>query len=127
MEHGTLTEYLGNYTYYREKKKDLEEFEKDRNGGVLAEIEKEEKPVKPEEPRQHEEKNEVSQTVLAKIDHLEMEISRQEATVKMYEIEMNAAAADPEAYEAASAQYEEEKKKLDALYEKWEEATEKSN
>lgn len=127
MEHGTLTEYLGNYTYYREKKKDLEEFEKDRNGGVPSETEKEEKPDKPAEPRQHEAKNEASPAVQAKIDHLEMEISRQEATLKMYEMEMNAAAADPEAYEKASKRYEEEKKTLDALYEKWEEATEKSN
>ena len=30
MENGKLTEYLGNYSYYREKKKNLEEYERDR-------------------------------------------------------------------------------------------------
>ncbi|WP_302490469.1 ABC-F family ATP-binding cassette domain-containing protein, partial [uncultured Dialister sp.] len=32
LDHGKLTEYLGNYSYYKEKKQDLEAFEKDRNG-----------------------------------------------------------------------------------------------
>lgn len=40
----------------------------------------------------------------------------------MYEMEMNAAASDPEAYEKAASVYEEEKEKLDGLYQKWEEA-----
>ena len=31
MEHGKLTEYLGNYSYYKEKKLDLEAFEKEIN------------------------------------------------------------------------------------------------
>ncbi len=124
MENGKLTEYLGNYTYYREKKKDLEEFEKDRNGTSGDVPAEKEKPAKEEPARQHAPKEEVSAATQAKIDHLEMEISRQEATIKMYEMEMNAAAADPEAYETAAKQYEEEKKKLDNLYEKWEEASE---
>lgn len=53
-----------------------------------------------------------------------MEIARQEAALKMYEMEMNAAAADPAAYAEAAARYGEEEKKLDALYEKWEAAAE---
>lgn len=124
MEHGTLTEYLGNYTYYREKKKDLEEFEKDRNGeSIEAAPDVKEKTEAPHSA--HEEKQELTPALQAKIDHIEMEISRQEATLKMYEMEMESAAADPEAYANVARTYEEEKKKLDALYARWEEATEK--
>lgn len=124
MENGTLTEYLGNYTYYREKKRDLEEFERDRQGA--AGEESGEKPEAAPRKAEHAPKKEVSPAAAAKLEHLEMEISRQEATLKMYEMEMNAAAQDPAAYEAAAAAYAAEKEKLDALYGKWEEAAERA-
>lgn len=41
LDHGRLTEYLGNYSYYKEKKKDLEAFEKDRSGEASEEPEEE--------------------------------------------------------------------------------------
>lgn len=123
MENGTLTEYLGNYSYYREKKKDLEEFERDRRGAPEPEKKEEKDSGAEASPKgRHEEKKELSPAAAAKIGRLEMEISRQEATLKMYEMEMNAAASDPEAYEKAASVYEEEKEKLDGLYQKWEEA-----
>ena len=51
-----------------------------------------------------------------------MEIAREEATLKMYEMQMAAVAADPEAYKDAAAAYETQKEKLDGLYVKWENA-----
>ena len=124
MDGGKLTEYLGNYTYYREKKKDLEEFERDRQGAAEeakpAAAAPEEKTTRPAA----EEKKELTPAAAEKISRLEMEIARQEAALKMYEMEMNAAAADPAAYAEAAARYGEEEKKLDALYEKWEAAAE---
>ncbi len=121
MEHGALTEYLGNYSYYREKKRDLEEFERDRQG-VAEEAAVEETKAAETKVRQHAPKKEPSPVAAAKVEHIEMEISRQEATLKMYEMEMTAAASDPAAYEKAAEAYGAEKEKLDALYEKWEEA-----
>ena len=114
MNHGVLTEYLGNYTYYKEKKQDLVEFEKDRRGAApeKAETPKKETPAKPE----------VSQSKIAKIEQIEMEIAREEATLKMYEMQMAAVAADPEAYKDAAAAYGTQKEKLDGLYVKWENA-----
>ena len=119
MDQGKLTEYLGNYTYYREKKKDLEEFEKDRSGPA---IEKETAPAKEERPAAEGKQKEATPAQAAKIDHIEMEIGRHEATLKMYEMQMNSAAGDPAAYEEAARIYEEEKKTLAALYQKWEDA-----
>ncbi len=112
MNHGVLTEYLGNYTYYKEKKLDLAEFEKDRRGAAAekAETPKKETPAKPE----------MSQAKSAKIEQIEMEIAREEATLKMYEMQMAKAAADPEAYKDAAAAYEVQKEKLEDLYVKWE-------
>lgn len=119
MEDGKLTEYLGNYSYYREKKKDLEAFERDRQGGAAG-IENGEERTRAEKPAPETEKKEATQAQLARLSELEMEIGRCEATVKMYEMQMNAAAADPEGYEEAASVYETEKKKLETLYGKWE-------
>ena len=118
MDAGVLTEYLGNYTYYKEKKQDLADFEKDRNG--VGDTEKREADRKPEPFV----KPEISQAKQAKIEQIEMEIGREEAMLKMLEIQMTAAAADPDTYREIADEYEAQKKKLDALYEKWEAASE---
>lgn len=121
LDQGKLTEYLGNYSYYREKKKDLEEFEKDRNG-LAAAVEEEKKEEKPPE-KQHQQKEESSQADISKLNHVEMEIGRLEATVKMYTVQMSM---NPENYSALAQEYEEAKKKLDDLYRKWDELAEKT-
>ena len=121
LDQGKLTEYLGNYSYYREKKKDLEEFEKDRNG-LAAAVEEEKKEEKPPE-KQHQQKEEPSQADISKLNHVEMEIGRLEATVKMYTVQMSM---NPENYSALAPEYEEAKKKLDDLYRKWDELAEKT-
>ena len=116
MEHGKLTEYLGNYSYYKEKKLDLEAFEKDRNGEETVEEEPEEDKTAPE--KEHQKKQEVSAVEREKLSHVEMEIGRLEATVKMYTAQMSM---DPENYADLAAEYDEAQKKLEALYEKWDE------
>lgn len=119
LDHGKLTEYLGNYSYYKEKKQDLEAFEKDRNGKEEEEKEKEEKPRENE----HQVKTEVSAADVSKLSHVEMEIGRLEATMKMYTVQMSM---NPKNYAELADEYEEAKKKLDKLYEKWDELAEKT-
>lgn len=119
LDHGKLTEYLGNYSYYKEKKQDLEAFEKDRNGKEEEEKEKEEKPRENE----HQLKTEVSAADVSKLSHVEMEIGRLEATMKMYTVQMSM---NPENYAELADEYEEAKKKLDKLYAKWDELAEKT-
>ena len=119
LDHGKLTEYLGNYSYYKEKKQDLEAFEKDRNGKEEEEKEKEEKPRENE----HQVKTEVSAADVSKLSHVEMEIGRLEATMKMYTVQMSM---NPENYAKLADEYEEAKKKLDKLYAKWDELAEKT-
>ena len=120
LEDGKLTEYLGNYSYYKEKKKDLEAFEKDRNGGV-EETEKAEEERVPE--KEHQAKAESSAADVSKMSHVEMEIGRLEATMKMYTVQMSM---NPDNYEELAREYEEAKAKLDKLYEKWDELAEKT-
>lgn len=119
LDHGKLTEYLGNYSHYKEKKQDLEAFEKDRNGKEEEEKEKEEKPRENE----HQVKTEVSAADVSKLSHVEMEIGRLEATMKMYTVQMSM---NPENYAELADEYEEAKKKLDKLYAKWDELAEKT-
>lgn len=120
LDHGKLTEYLGNYSYYKEKKQDLEAFEKDRNG--KEEEEEKETEEKPRE-NEHQVKTEVSAADVSKLSHVEMEIGRLEATMKMYTVQMSM---NPENYAELADEYEEAKKKLDKLYEKWDELAEKT-
>lgn len=120
LDHGKLTEYLGNYSYYKEKKQDLEAFEKDRNG--KEEEEEKEKEEKPRE-NEHQVKTEVSAADVSKLSHVEMEIGRLEATMKMYTVQMSM---NPENYAELAGEYEEAKKKLDKLYAKWDELAEKT-
>ena len=120
LDHGKLTEYLGNYSYYKEKKQDLEAFEKDRNG--KKEEEEKEKEEKPRE-NEHQVKTEVSAADVSKLSHVEMEIGRLEATMKMYTVQMSM---NPENYAELADEYEEAKKKLDKLYAKWDELAEKT-
>ena len=120
MEKGKLTEYLGNYSYYKEKKKDLEEFEKDRNG--TGEPEEAEESVEREE-KLCPVKEDVSAADISKLSQVEMEIGRLEATIKMYTVQMSM---NPESYGELAGEYEETKEKLDKLYEKWDELAERT-
>ncbi len=129
MENGKLTEYLGNYSYYREKKKNLEEYERDRmeaesaasSGKSLPEKEpaKEKKSERKAEPKAAPAPRKPVDS--RKMDNIEMEIQRQEAMLKMLTVEMNQT---PENYESIMSEYNQAKQKLEKLYNKWEEMAE---
>ena len=129
MENGKLTEYLGNYSYYREKKKNLEEYERDRMEAESAASSGKSLPEK--EPAKEKKSERKAESKLApaprkpvdfrKRDNIEMEIQRQEAMLKMLTVEMNQT---PENYESIMSEYNQAKQKLEKLYNKWEEMAE---
>lgn len=129
MENGKLTEYLGNYSYYREKKKNLEEYERDRMEAESASSSGKSLPEKEPAKEKKSERKAESKAAPAprkpvdsrKMDNIEMEIQRQEAMLKMLTVEMNQT---PENYESIMAEYNQTKQKLDKLYNKWEEMAE---
>ena len=129
MENGKLTEYLGNYSYYREKKKNLEEYERDRMEAESASSSGKSLPEKePAKEKKSERKAESKEASAPrkpvdsrKMDNIEMEIQRQEAMLKMLTVEMNQT---PENYESIMAEYNQAKQKLEKLYNKWEEMAE---
>ena len=116
MADGKITEYLGNYSYYKEKKKDLEAFENDRNGEIQERRENKEAETKEKKEKIKPSKKEISSVQMEKLEHIEMEIARLEATIKMYGVRMNT---EPENYSELSDAYEEAEEKLGALYRKW--------
>ena len=116
MADGKITEYLGNYSYYKEKKKDLEAFENDRNGEIQERRENKEAETKEKKEKIKPLKKEISPVQMEKLDHIEMEIARLEATIKMYSVRMNT---EPENYSELSDAYEEAEEKLGVLYRKW--------
>lgn len=129
MENGKLTEYLGNYSYYREKKKNLEEYERDRMESESAASSGKSLPEKEPAKEKKSERKAESKVAPAprkpvdsrKMDNIEMEIQRQEAMLKMLTVEMNQT---PENYESIMAEYNQAKQKLEKLYNKWEEMAE---
>ena len=129
MENGKLTEYLGNYSYYREKKKNLEEYERDRMEAESASSSGKSLPEKEPAKEKKSERKAESKVAPAprkpvdsrKMDNIEMEIQRQEAMLKMLTVEMNQT---PENYESIMAEYNQTKQKLEKLYNKWEEMAE---
>ena len=129
MENGKLTEYLGNYSYYREKKKNLEEYERDRMDAESASSSGKSLPEKEPAKEKKSERKAESKAAPAprkpvdsrKMDNIEMEIQRQEAMLKMLTVEMNQT---PENYESIMAEYNQTKQKLEKLYNKWEEMAE---
>lgn len=129
MENGKLTEYLGNYSYYREKKKNLEEYERDRMEAESAASSGESLPEKEPAKEKKSERKAESKAAPAprkpvdsrKMDNIEMEIQRQEAMLKMLTVEMNQT---PENYESIMSEYNQAKQKLEKLYNKWEEMAE---
>jgi ATP-binding cassette subfamily F protein 3 len=125
MSGGVLNEFLGNYTYFREKQRDLERFEADqREAAQMGQSERQKEIIHQQEPA---EKHEKIQKDALPGDKIEMEISRMEATLKMYESKMNEESPDnPEMLAELSRMYEETKKELDHLYARWEKAAAES-
>ncbi len=126
LENKRLTEYLGNYTYYREKVKEQEAIEAEKQAEEDAKKQelrpkKETAPAKSTEPRA--EKNTQNTYIAEKqLEETEMKIAQAEATKKMYEYELNNPAnyQDSEKMASLSQAYEDTKRELEELYKKWE-------
>lgn len=125
LEQKRLKEYLGNYTYYREKEREAAELALQNEApaamvkaAVKAAPPREEaKPAKPftAPPK------EKSYGQTQKLEKVELKIAELEATLKMYEVQLNDPAnqADPEALMKITQEYEETQQKLDQAYDTW--------
>ena len=144
MEDGVITEYLGNYSYYKEKLKQEEDLlalaneGQDDNGtsgktivksndsinstsyasanknGATTESNAGDAEVAPKKQNSY-----MTEKMLAET---ESEIARLEATMKMYEVQLANPVVQQDVEELAklSQQMEQAQQNLDELYEKWE-------
>lgn len=125
LENKQLTEYVGNYSYYREKLREAEALAAENNPQEMPE--KGTAPKKPSVPVQAVKVQKASAYGQeAKLQKLELKIAELEATVKMYEVKMNMPEnqTDAEAMMSLTTEYEEAQAKLDEAYEAWEELAE---
>ncbi|MCH4187157.1 MAG: ABC-F family ATP-binding cassette domain-containing protein [Megasphaera sp.] len=137
LEQKKLTEFVGNYTYYREKEKEAAELAAQEQAETEREISKDlikrpdAAPIKkepaPPVPVQAKAIHKASSYGTAqKLAKVELKIAELEATIKMYEVQMNMPAnqSDADVMLDLTKQYEETQHQLDAAYEKWEELSE---
>ncbi len=124
LENKGLTEYLGNYSYYKEKLKEQQDIAALTE--VVEEVAKEDvkceaKTISPslsDEPK----KKTNTYMVEKQLAEVEEEIARLEATMKMYEVQLAnpVVQQDLEEMENISKQLSETESNLRKLYEKWE-------
>ena len=132
LEDKKIKEFLGNYTYYREKIREAEE----RAAQELAEREAETATAKPKpaaaaakaEPpaKKGPARKEPSYGTALKLEKIEMKIAELEATLKMYEVQMNLpdVQTDADKMMELTRLYDETQAQLDAAYETWEQLSE---
>lgn len=128
LEHKQLTEYVGNYSYYREKVREAQEAAEKaaaEGQGSSPAHEKEAAPA----ARKAEPAPAVKAPAkapaygqAAKLEKIEMKIAELEATIKMYEVQMNMPQnqTDADAMMELTKEYEVAQAQLDEAYEKWE-------
>ena len=124
LENKGLTEYLGNYSYYKEKLK--EQLDIAALTEVVEEVAKED--VKSEaktistSPSDEPKKKTNTYMVEKQLAEVEEEIARLEATMKMYEVQLAnpVVQQDLEEMENISKQLSDTESNLQKLYEKWE-------
>lgn len=129
LEQQKLKEFLGNYTYYREKEREAAEL------AAQAAAEREEHLPKKETPKPvtaapkektvtatKPKEKEMSYGQAQKLEKIEMKIAELEATVKMYEVQLNDPVnqADTEKMMALTKEYETTQAKLEDAYATWE-------
>lgn len=124
LENKGLTEYLGNYSYYKEKLKEQQDIAALTE--VVEEVAKDDvkceaKTISPslsDEPK----KKTNTYMVEKQLAEVEEEIARLEATMKMYEVQLAnpVVQQDLEEMENISKQLSETESNLQKLYEKWE-------
>lgn len=124
LENKGLTEYLGNYSYYKEKLKEQQDIAALTE--VVEEVAKED--VKSEtktistSPFDEPKKKTNTYMVEKQLAEVEEEIARLEATMKMYEVQLAnpVVQQDLEEMENISKQLSDTESNLQKLYEKWE-------
>jgi len=124
LENKGLTEYLGNYSYYKEKLKEQQDIAALTE--VVEEVPKED--VKTEaktistSPSDEPKKKTNTYMVEKQLAEVEEEIARLEATMKMYEVQLAnpVVQQDLEEMENISKQLSDTESNLQKLYEKWE-------
>ncbi|MCR5559097.1 MAG: ATP-binding cassette domain-containing protein [Schwartzia sp.] len=132
LENGQLTEYNGNYSYYREKKAQLEADEAERIAEEAArhpqkmpEVKKEEKTVPAKETQKTAAKSKYAGLSDEKradmLLRAEAEIAMAEAELKMLEHEMNdpEVQSDPEKSAKIAEAYAAKEKEIEKRYEDW--------
>ena len=124
LENKGLTEYLGNYSYYKEKLKEQQDIAALTE--VVEEVAKEDvksevKPISPS-PSVEPEKKTNTYMVEKQLAEVEEEIARLEATMKMYEVQLANPVVQQDLEEMAhiSKQLSNTESNLQELYEKWE-------
>ena len=124
LENKGLTEYLGNYSYYKEKLKEQQDIAALTE--VVEEVAKEDvksevKPISPS-PSGEPEKKTNTYMVEKQLAEVEEEIARLEATMKMYEVQLANPVVQQDLEEMAhiSKQLSNTESNLQELYEKWE-------
>ena len=133
LDDGKITEYLGNYSYYKEKLKEQEDLLAIANEQNLENSISDNKHTSINEPiLSVEESTEASQKkpnaymIEKQLAEVESEIARLEATMKMYEVQLANPVVQQDLDEMSkiSIQIESTQSELDALYEKWERLSE---
>lgn len=127
LENKQLTEYVGNYSYYREKVREAQEAAEKaaaEGQGSSPAHEKETAPAakKAEPPAAQAVKAPVKAPAYgqaAKLEKIEMKIAELEATIKMYEVQMNMPQnqTDADAMMELTREYEAAQAQLDEAYE----------
>lgn len=128
LENKGLTEYLGNYSYYKEKLKEQQDIAALTE--VVEEVAKEDvksevKTISPS-PSGEPEKKTNTYMVEKQLAEVEEEIARLEATMKMYEVQLANPVVQQDLEEMAhiSKQLSNTESNLQELYEKWEHLSE---
>lgn len=135
LKDGHITEYIGNYSYYKEKIKEQEFLSQQQKEGIIQNTNDDkvgETTAFARKKMQDSDDTSIMDTHILKptnsymaekkLGEVEMNIARAEATIKMYETQLMdpALQSDIGELERVARELEMEKKELDHLYEVWE-------
>ncbi|WP_277288151.1 ABC-F family ATP-binding cassette domain-containing protein [Veillonella montpellierensis] len=135
LKDGHITEYIGNYSYYKEKIKEQEFLSQQHKEGIIQNTNDNkvgESTISTRKKLEDSDDTSIMDTHIfkptnsymaeKKIGEVEMNIARAEATIKMYETQLMdpALQSDIGELKRVACELEMEKKELDHLYEVWE-------
>ena len=119
LENKQVKDFAGNYSYYKEKEAELLALQAEKKGfeNTVREDKKVSKVVAVTVPSTDRARK-TQPLNLKQLEEIEMKIAELEATLKMYEVQMNTAS--PEELTDLNTAYSETEKALQTAYEKWE-------